>query len=226
MTEERQLISRAQNGDMTAFRPLVEQHQRNVYFLALDLSGHPQDAEDLAQEVFIRAFRFLGNFRGEAKFSSWLYRITVNRYIGNRRKKQVHSVPLQNSNTETGTSPEMFLTDRGAPDPEETAAAGDIQQHIRQALAKLSPRERAVFVLRWELEHSQIPLPRLDMGELHEQLEKLGDLPGLQFHLPEIDIDLPKLPSRPFRPFTWKSRKSTGKASRFITIFPGPPLAS
>lgn len=193
VTEERQLISRAQNGDMMAFRQLVEQHRRNVYYLALDLSGHPQDAEDLTQEVFIRAFRFLGNFRGDAKFGSWLYRITVNSYTGSRRKKQMRNVPLQNTNSETAASPETFLVDTGTANPEDAAAAGDIQQHIRQALVQLSPRERTVFVLR---HYCEMPLrdiaETLDIAEgtvkslLFRAIKRLQK--ALAFYKPDLGL--------------------------------------
>lgn len=193
VTEERELISRAQNGDMNAFRQLVEQHRRNVYYLALDLSGHPQDAEDLSQEVFIRAFRFLGNFRGDAKFGSWLYRITVNSYIGNRRKKRMPAVPLQNPNSHIGADPESYLADTATASPEDTTAAGDIQQHIRRALKQLSPRERAVFVLR---HYCEMPLrdiaETLDIAEgtvkslLFRAIKRLQK--ALAFYKPDLGL--------------------------------------
>ncbi|MCD4665006.1 MAG: sigma-70 family RNA polymerase sigma factor, partial [Bacteroidales bacterium] len=63
---------------MFAFRELVERYKKKIYYLAYDLTGNHHDAEDMSQEVFIKAFRSLKNFRGDAKLSSWLYRITVN----------------------------------------------------------------------------------------------------------------------------------------------------
>ena len=73
MTDENVLIQRARNGESAAFRELVERYQKKIYYLSLDLTGNHHDAEDLSQEVFIKAFRSLDGFRGDEKLSSWLY---------------------------------------------------------------------------------------------------------------------------------------------------------
>ena len=87
MTEnENQLIERAQENGVDAFRDIVETYKDRIYCLAYDLTCNQHDAEDLVQEVFIKAFRSLDSFRGDAKLSSWLYRITVNSYLNNKRK--------------------------------------------------------------------------------------------------------------------------------------------
>lgn len=75
---ETELIRRAQTGDADAFAELVNAHQRFVYHLALRALGHPQEAEDAAQEAFVRAWLALPNFRGQARFQTWLYRIVTN----------------------------------------------------------------------------------------------------------------------------------------------------
>ena len=74
---------------------LVETHKEGVYYLALDLTGNHHDAEDLAQEVFIKAYRALDSFRGEAKVFTWLYRITVNTHLNRRHKKAVRYMQLR-----------------------------------------------------------------------------------------------------------------------------------
>lgn len=76
--EERVWIQRAQAGDAEAFGRLVLEHQRFVYHLALRVLGHPQEAEDVAQEAFVRAWLALPHFRGQARFGTWLYRIVTN----------------------------------------------------------------------------------------------------------------------------------------------------
>jgi hypothetical protein len=95
VNEEQLLIQRARNGEMGTFRELVELHKKKIYYLSLDLTGNHHDAEDLSQEVFIKAYRALKNFRGDAKFNSWLHRITVNTCISQRRKNLVSFMTLQ-----------------------------------------------------------------------------------------------------------------------------------
>ena len=146
--DEQRLIEQAQQGDRRAFRTLVQRYQQPIYFLARDLAGNHHDAEDLAQETFIRALRFLEKFRGEAKFGSWLYRITVNCYIDSRRKKQVSTVSIHDEANESRGFSEQALPDLRQHSPEDGAQARGIQEHIEQALTTLSPRERSVFVLR------------------------------------------------------------------------------
>ena len=84
---ERELITEAQGGDTGAFRQLVERNQRQIINMAMELTGNWADADDLAQMVFIKAYRGLGRFRGGAQFLSWLYRIMVNTHIDEGRKR-------------------------------------------------------------------------------------------------------------------------------------------
>lgn len=148
MNEERVLVERAQNGEMAAFRELVERHKKNVYYLALDLTGNHYDAEDLSQEVFIKAFQSIKTFRSEGKMSSWLYRITVNTNINQYRRKSFKARKLQESYDELSDSQNRSFGVSQIKDPEESAEAGMIQKHIDQALGRLTPRERSIFVLR------------------------------------------------------------------------------
>lgn len=122
-----------------SFRAVVEQHKRPLYALAYDLTGSHHDAEDLSQDVFLKAYRARQRFRGEAQLSTWLYRITVNTYLNQRRKKALRFRTLWGDFDETTHPAET--TDQQA----ETAA---MRQHVEAALDQLSPRERAAFVLR------------------------------------------------------------------------------
>lgn len=158
MVEERALVELAQNGDRTAFRDLVQRHQRNVYFLALDLVGNRQEAEDLVQEVFIRAYKALPKFRKEAKFGSWLYRITANCCIDSRRKNHRKFTSLE-ARVDEGQSLGEQLADEGAEkNPERRMTSKMIQHHIEKALNRLSPRERVVFVMR---HYNDLPLKEI-----------------------------------------------------------------
>lgn len=138
MTEDSALITRAQNGDKEAFRLLVESHAQRLYALAYDLTANRLDAEDLVQEVFIKVYRYLASFRGNAKFSTWLHKITVNTWLNIRKSKYYQS--RQNERTLEEKEHNMIRTNS---DP-----ATNVHEHISLALNRLSERERSAFVLR------------------------------------------------------------------------------
>src|SRR3954451_8048560 len=88
--EEQKLVRASQSGDASAFESLVRQYQKMIHSLTFRMSGSWADAQDLAQETFIQAYRQLANFRGDSQFSSWLYRIAINQCInaGKRTQRQ------------------------------------------------------------------------------------------------------------------------------------------
>ena len=92
--DEAEWIHKSQQGDPEAFANLVTRYQRMVHAMTFRMTGLLSEAEDLAQEAFVQAYRRLGSFRGEAKFSSWLYRLTLNTCLNwqkrNRRRLQIH----------------------------------------------------------------------------------------------------------------------------------------
>lgn len=155
MTEERELINRAQRGDVESFRLLVESARVNVYRLAYDLTSNRHDAEDLSQEVFLKAYRSLNKFRGDSKWSSWLYRITVNSCYDYHKsgatkvmKKQEEIESSENKNACHSTN----IT------PDKITDSAIIQENIEKALKQLTPRERSVFVLR---HYHDLPLKQI-----------------------------------------------------------------
>jgi RNA polymerase sigma-70 factor (ECF subfamily) len=148
MTTAPHLINRLQNGEKEAFRELVEAYNRPIYFLSLDLTGNHQDAQDLSQEVFMKAYRSVTKFRGDAKLSSWLYRITVNTFIDQKRRKNAKLFALMRKNQNEDELLDQTPSDNAKDDPERNAESNIIQSHINQALDALSKKERSVFVLR------------------------------------------------------------------------------
>ena len=86
MTQEHELIERAQAGDTEAFCSLARSYQRRIYALALHYTRDPHEAEDLSQEVWLKAYRALSSFRGEAGFYTWLRKITVNTFLNQQRE--------------------------------------------------------------------------------------------------------------------------------------------
>ena len=142
-TEEQVLVMRAQRGDQQAFRVLVERYQKLVYTLALRLVSNPHDGEDVAQEAFLSAWKGLPRFRMDAKFSTWLYRLTVNAatdLLRRRQKEQAHQ------SLEEEERP-VQVPDQ-APGPEEQAQAAERRAILQRAIDSLTENHRKILLLR------------------------------------------------------------------------------
>jgi RNA polymerase sigma-70 factor, ECF subfamily len=143
-TEAAAVLARARQGDSEAFRALVERHSPRVFRLAFRMTGNEQDAEDVVQESFLRAYRQLGRFESRANFGTWLYRIVANCSVDlmrarQARHEQVRAEPLE---------PVAETSAVDTPDPERLARSAEINRHVQEALGALSPLERAAFTLR------------------------------------------------------------------------------
>lgn len=137
--DDRILIQRFLDGEKAAFERLVERYYRRIDRLAQQVVGHPAAAEDIAQEAFLRAYRAISRFRGEASFYSWLYRITLNLCLNYlRRQPKVSSVEEDTPSAQTGVSvdPSTLLEDR------------ERERLVRGAIDSLPPHYRVVVVLR------------------------------------------------------------------------------
>jgi RNA polymerase sigma-70 factor (ECF subfamily) len=143
-TEGAAVLARARQGDNDAFRALVERHSRSVFRLAFRMTGNEQDAEDVVQESFLRAYRQLGRFESRANFGTWLYRIVSNCSVDLMRAKQArHDQSRADSLDEATDLPAVDV-----PGPERLAHSAEIDRRVRTALEDLSPLERAAFTLR------------------------------------------------------------------------------
>ena len=152
---EKRLVRDAQNGDLRAFERLYRENERKVFALCLRLSSDGALAEELTQEVFVRAWRKLGSFRGESAFSCWLYPLTVNVALSERRSRRRRDARIFATD-----DPASLERTPGTPRPE---AGFDLQK----AMAALPPGARAVFVLH-DVE-----------GRTHEEIAAILDLaPG------------------------------------------------
>ncbi len=148
---EDDLVDLARGGDNSAFDELVRRTYSDTYALALKLTGDPEDARDVAQDVYLRAFKALQRFRGDAKFSTWLYRITANcaaNQLG-RRKRHRHD-ELDEYNQVIDLHPDS--------DPQLRTDASLLRDRVEHALSRLPDRLRAVVVLRemYDLTHEAI----------------------------------------------------------------------
>jgi RNA polymerase sigma-70 factor (ECF subfamily) len=144
VTEAAADLARARQGDNEAFRALVERHSRAVFRLAFRMTGNEQDAEDVVQESFLRAYRQLGRFESRSNFGTWLYRIVSNCSVDLMRAKQArHDQSRGESLDEAAEMPAA-----GSPGPERLAHSAEIDRRVQAALEDLSPLERAAFTLR------------------------------------------------------------------------------
>lgn len=146
-TDEKQLILKAQNGNLQAFKMLVEQNKMNIYQLAYNLTRNKEDAEDVTQEVFIKAFRSISKFRGDSKFSTWLYRITVNTSLSLKKRYKIVDIKSE-ENMDLAYKSELNQNHSIEFNPEKLAESMFIKKHINNALSKLSKLEKTVFVLK------------------------------------------------------------------------------
>ena len=145
--EEQAIVRRVQDGDVNAFGDLVAAYEKNVYNLALRMTGSAQDAEDMAQEAFLKAYSSLAGFRGESKFSVWLYRIVSNvclDFLHKKGKRQTVSLSAEDDDGEdvvldvpdTAQSPEALLEKKLTRDA------------VRRGLASLPEDARQILLLR------------------------------------------------------------------------------
>jgi RNA polymerase sigma-70 factor (ECF subfamily) len=146
VTEEKELIDRLSKGDMAAFRELVEEYKKKMYYFALDMVGDPADAEDISQEVFLKVFRGFKTFKQDAKLSSWLYRIAYNASIDHLRRKALTPESVEDEILDISSA--GFSESPASLDPARTAENRLISARVERALQKVSARERTVFLLR------------------------------------------------------------------------------
>jgi RNA polymerase sigma-70 factor, ECF subfamily len=151
---EMDLIREAQTGSRAAFDALVRQYEHQVLRLALHLTGSEHDAEDIYQEAFLKAYRYIGNFRFECSFYTWIYRIVTNLCLDQLRRRKTrredHAVVVDR----TGDEIDLLASvsdERAFSNPARELDRKLLGERIQAALGKLTPRERMVF----ELKHYQ-----------------------------------------------------------------------
>jgi len=151
-TSDKQLVLRAQKGDANAYRELVERYQSRAHAVAMGVVGNYQDAEDIAQEAFVKAYKSLDSFRGQSSFYTWLYRIVFNLSIDLSRKAYRRSEfgtetqGAMDAVVSTSTNAGAYMATIGGPD--ERLRRTEIRVRFKQAMAELSEEHRVVIVLR------------------------------------------------------------------------------
>jgi RNA polymerase sigma-70 factor (ECF subfamily) len=135
-------VARARAGDREAFRVLVERHSRNVFRLAFRVTRSEEDAEDVVQETFLKAYRNLPRFSGQSRFSTWIHSIATNCAIDQLRRRASRQAETRSVEADTSLA--------AAPDatPERAYFGSEIGRRVARSLERLSVMERTAFVLR------------------------------------------------------------------------------
>jgi RNA polymerase sigma-70 factor, ECF subfamily len=137
-------VARARAGDREGFRLLVDRHSRPLFRLAYRMTGNEQDAEDVVQEAFLRAYRGLERFEDRSQVGSWLYRITANCAFDILRSRQRREDHLGDE----GEDEAVAALASAEPGPDRLALSGEVRRRLDVALARMTARERSAFVLR------------------------------------------------------------------------------
>lgn len=149
MTREQELrtVQKVLKGDTNAFEQFVTEYEKNVYNIALRMTGNSEDAADMTQEAFIKAFNSLQSFRGDSKFSVWLYRIATNvclDFLRSRNRKPTVSLSVEDNE---GDDVELDIADESQ-SPEVLLERGITRDSVRRGLDSLTPEYRQILLLR------------------------------------------------------------------------------
>ncbi|MGB9804721.1 sigma-70 family RNA polymerase sigma factor [Desulfofundulus sp.] len=178
MDAVKRLIQRSLERDLVAFEQLVQMYQQKVYSLSYQLTGNHADAQDLAQEVFIRAFRSLDGFRFEADFGTWLHRITVNLWLNMKRRRGNVTLVSLDEPVHTGDGEITREVAATAGDPEEELEEKEFRGLVGRALKELSAEQRAVLILREVEGYSYDEIARMldvSLGTVKSRLNRARD---------------------------------------------------
>ncbi|MBN2686423.1 MAG: sigma-70 family RNA polymerase sigma factor [Pontiellaceae bacterium] len=155
------LVLKAQQGDVHAFDELVERYHGKIYGLVYNMTSNREDAEDLVQEIFVKAYRALPRFKGKSSFYTWLYRIAVNKTINYRKKRnRKRAISLDQFDNEIKLD-EVYhdLTSKGS--PLRNLSLSELQKKLNEAMQNLSEKHRTVVVL-----HDMQGVPHEDIAKM------------------------------------------------------------
>jgi RNA polymerase sigma-70 factor (ECF subfamily) len=173
--EERALIDRSRRGDLAAFDRLVRQYERNVFNTAYRLSGSHEDAADIAQEAFVRAWNNLKSFRGDSAFSTWLYRIVTNVFLDDRKRKRARPHrSLEDVLTLDESTVQRQFEDPN-PGPQDLAEGDERRKILEEAIQTLPEGQRIMVVMYHTqgLSYEEIAeITQLPMGTVKSRLNR------------------------------------------------------
>ena len=170
-TDDLTLVQRVRSGDQRAYKTLVERYQRKVYSVAVGMLKDREEARDVAQEAFVKVYRYLDHFKGDASFYTWLYRITVNICIDVMRRKGAGAGRAENVEFDETVQHDVNEANLGAlgsrlgTNPQKSALRKELAEKIQAALEQVPEKHRAILLLR-EIE-----------GMSYEDLARTLDIP-------------------------------------------------
>jgi len=145
--EERALIERCKRGDLGAFNELIKRYEKPVYNFAYRLTGNYDSAQDVAQDAFLRVFQAIGSFRGDASFSTWLFRITTNVFLDDRKKARAHPTSSLDEYVEMEESSMARQIEDPSPTPDLLTEGKERTQLLQNAIRALPDYQRTMVVL-------------------------------------------------------------------------------
>jgi len=145
--EEQALIQRCKDGDICAFDELVTRFQKRVYNFAYGIAGNYDDANDVAQEAFVRVFNSIATFRGDANFTTWIYRIVTNVYLDERKKAKSHRQTSLDEYIDLDENSVSRQIEDESPLPDEVAENKERNQAVRAAINSLPDYQRIIMTL-------------------------------------------------------------------------------
>ena len=146
--DEANLVSEAKAGNYGAFEELVNRYEKKIYRLGMNITGNREDAEDVLQDAFLKAFEHLPDFREDSRFYTWIVRIAVNEALMKLRKRRSsREVPMDDSEDDNGEVLVREVAD-WKPNPEQQLAQSELERILQDAVNSLSPGFRTVFYLR------------------------------------------------------------------------------
>ncbi len=145
---EKALLEKAKNGDLAAFEKLIESYQKKVYNIVYRMIGNPDDASELTQEVFIRVFRSIRNFKEESQFSTWIYKIATNICLDELRKQKKHKVISLDEEIKSDEGEMKRQIEDNKPQPDIIAEKNELKKTVRNAILSLPDEYRVVIIMR------------------------------------------------------------------------------
>lgn len=162
---EAALIQQCKQGDIGAFNDLIERYEKRVFNFAYRMAGNYDDANDVAQEAFIRVFNSICTFRGDANFTTWLYRIVTNVYLDERKKQKSHLHSSLEDYIELEENTVTRQVEDGRPTPDHLVETGERNAMLHAAIQELPEYQRIMVVLY----HTQ--------GKSYEEISQIMNLP-------------------------------------------------
>jgi len=177
--EDRELVASAKKGDNKAFEALLKKYRKSVYYMLLKMIKNPDDAEDLTQEAFAKAFNSIDKFDATYAFSTWLFRIATNNCIDFIRKKRVQTVSIdQPMEGDDGSNIRFDVKDENL-DPNQTMLKKQRKKYLNMAIERLPEKYRTLVELRYfrELSYEEVAQElQIPLGTVKAQLFRAREL--------------------------------------------------